>query len=82
LVARAHALQPLLREYAAQKVIDAINDLVNIHGAGSFAESSRMQQIWRDANTAARHAGLNPAVGYEVYGKALLDVDEPITAMV
>ncbi len=68
--------------YAAQQVLEAINDLVNIHGAGSFAESSRMQQIWRDANTAARHAGLNAAVGYEVYGKALLNVDERITAMI
>jgi 3-hydroxy-9,10-secoandrosta-1,3,5(10)-triene-9,17-dione monooxygenase len=68
--------------YAAQQVLDAIHVLVNIHGAGSFAESSRMQQIWRDANTGARHAGLNAVVGYEVYGKALLDVDERITAMV
>jgi 3-hydroxy-9,10-secoandrosta-1,3,5(10)-triene-9,17-dione monooxygenase len=68
--------------YAAQQVLQAIHDLVNIHGAGSFAESSRMQQIWRDANTAARHAGLNAAVGYEVYGKALLDIDERITAMI
>jgi hypothetical protein len=63
-------------------VLQAIHELVNIHGAGSFAESSRMQQIWRDANTAARHAGLNSAVGYEVYGKALLNVDERITAMI
>jgi alkylation response protein AidB-like acyl-CoA dehydrogenase len=68
--------------YAAQKVLEAINGLVNIHGAGSFAESSRMQQIWRDTNTAARHAGLNAAVGYEVYGKALLNVEERITAMI
>jgi 3-hydroxy-9,10-secoandrosta-1,3,5(10)-triene-9,17-dione monooxygenase len=68
--------------YAAQRVLEAIHDLVNIHGAGSFAESSRMQQIWRDANTAARHAGLNAAVGYEVYGKALLNGDERITAMI
>jgi 3-hydroxy-9,10-secoandrosta-1,3,5(10)-triene-9,17-dione monooxygenase len=68
--------------YAAHQVLEAINDLVNIHGAGSFAESSRMQQIWRDANTAARHAGLNAVVGYEVYGKALLNVDERITAMI
>jgi 3-hydroxy-9,10-secoandrosta-1,3,5(10)-triene-9,17-dione monooxygenase len=30
----------------------------------------------------ARHAGLNAAVGYEVYGKALLNVEERITAMV
>jgi alkylation response protein AidB-like acyl-CoA dehydrogenase len=68
--------------YAAQQVLQAIHELVNIHGAGSFAESSRMQQIWRDANTAARHAGLNSGVGYEVYGKSLLDVDERITAMI
>ncbi len=68
--------------YAAQQVLDAINALVNIHGAGSFAESSRMQQLWRDANTAARHAGLNTEVGYEVYGKALLDIEERISAMV
>ena len=68
--------------YAAQQVLDAINMLVNIHGAGSFAESSRMQQLWRDANTAARHAGLNALVGYEMYGKALLDIEERISAMV
>lgn len=36
----------------------------------------------RDANTAARHAGLNAVVGYEVYGKALLNVDKRITAMI
>jgi len=30
--------------YAAQQVLQAIHELVNIHGAGSFAESSRMQQ--------------------------------------
>jgi 3-hydroxy-9,10-secoandrosta-1,3,5(10)-triene-9,17-dione monooxygenase len=68
--------------YAAQQVLKAIHDLVNIHGAGSFAETNRMQQIWRDANTAARHAGLNAAVGYEVLGKALLGVEESITPMV
>jgi alkylation response protein AidB-like acyl-CoA dehydrogenase len=68
--------------YAGQKVLEAINDLVNIHGAGSFAESRRMQQIWRDTNTAARHAGLDAAVGYEVYGKALLNVEERITAVI
>jgi alkylation response protein AidB-like acyl-CoA dehydrogenase len=68
--------------YAAQEMLEGIHDLVNIHGAGSFAESSRMQQIWRDAKTAARQAGLNAVVGYEVYGKALLNVDERITAMI
>ena len=68
--------------YAAQQVLEAINALVNVHGAASFAESSRLQQYWRDANTAARHAGLNAMVGYEVFGKALLGVEERISPMV
>jgi alkylation response protein AidB-like acyl-CoA dehydrogenase len=68
--------------YAAQQVLDAIHVLVNVHGAATFAESSLMQQYWRDANTAARHAGLNAHVGYEVFGKALLGVPERISPMV
>ncbi len=53
-----------------------------MHGAATFAESSRLQQYWRDASTAARHAGLNAAVGYEILGKDLLGIDEPISPMV
>jgi 3-hydroxy-9,10-secoandrosta-1,3,5(10)-triene-9,17-dione monooxygenase len=68
--------------YLAQQVLDAISVLVNVHGAGSFAESNRLQQYWRDANTAARHAGLQPVVGYEVYGKSLLGIEERISPMV
>jgi 3-hydroxy-9,10-secoandrosta-1,3,5(10)-triene-9,17-dione monooxygenase len=65
--------------YAVQQVLEAIAILVSVHGAGSFAESNRMQQYWRDANTAARHAGLNATVGYEIFGKSLLGVQERIT---
>jgi 3-hydroxy-9,10-secoandrosta-1,3,5(10)-triene-9,17-dione monooxygenase len=68
--------------YVAQQVLDAISVLVNVHGAGSFAESNRMQQYWRDANTAARHAALQPVVGYEVYGKSLLGIEERISPAV
>ena len=68
--------------YVAQRVLDAISALINVHGAGSFAESSRMQQYWRDANTAARHAALQPIVGYEVYGKSLLGIQERISSAV
>jgi alkylation response protein AidB-like acyl-CoA dehydrogenase len=68
--------------YAAQQVLEAIQILANVHGAGGFAESSRMQQYWRDANTAARHGGLNAVIGHEIYGKALLGVEERIGRMV
>lgn len=68
--------------YAAQQILDGINILLNVHGAGSFAESNPMQRYWRDANTGARHAALNSAVGYEIFGKSLLAVDERISAVI
>ncbi|MCM3298328.1 acyl-CoA dehydrogenase family protein [Streptomyces pseudogriseolus] len=80
-----HATRTRLRAqagYAAQQVLAAITTLLNVHGAAAFAETSPLQRIWRDAGTAARHAGLVPAVGYEVYGKALLGIDERVSLMV
>jgi 3-hydroxy-9,10-secoandrosta-1,3,5(10)-triene-9,17-dione monooxygenase len=68
--------------YAAQQVLAAIHGLVDVHGAATFAEANPVQRYWRDANTAARHAGLHATVGYEVLGKALLGVEERITPMV
>lgn len=68
--------------YAAQQVVEALSILVDAHGAGSFAESSQLQQYWRDANTAARHAGLQATVGFEVYGKSILGVAERISSTV
>jgi 3-hydroxy-9,10-secoandrosta-1,3,5(10)-triene-9,17-dione monooxygenase len=67
---------------AAQWVIEALNILMNVHGFGAFAEAERLQRLWRDANTGARHAGLNSAIGSEMYGKALLGVDEFISPIV
>jgi alkylation response protein AidB-like acyl-CoA dehydrogenase len=68
--------------YAVQQVLEAIQIMLNVHGSGGFAETSPLQQIWRDANTGGRHAGFNTAVGYEVFGKALLGVADRITALV
>lgn len=68
--------------YVAECVTRAIDILLSAHGAGSFAEVSPLQRIWRDSATAARHAIVAPQISYEIYGKALLGVDEPITPMV
>lgn len=65
--------------YAVGASLAAVNVLVSAHGAGSFADSSPLQRIWRDANTAGRHALIDPEVGYEIYGKALLGVCERIS---
>ncbi len=68
--------------WVAEHVTRAIDILLSAHGAGSFADVSPLQRIWRDSATAARHAIVSPAVSYEIYGKALLGVDEKITPLV
>lgn len=68
--------------YVAESITKAIDILLSAHGAGSFAEVNPLQRIWRDSSTAARHAVAAPMVGYEVYGKALLGVEETITPLV
>ncbi|MBB5937896.1 acyl-CoA dehydrogenase family protein [Streptomyces zagrosensis] len=68
--------------HAIHNVLDAINTLLNVHGGGSFADTNPLQRIWRDANTAGRHAVATPAVGMEIYGKLLLGVEERITPFI
>jgi alkylation response protein AidB-like acyl-CoA dehydrogenase len=66
----------------ATEITQAMDILISAHGAGSFAEASPMQRWWRDSNTAARHAIVMPAVGTEVYGKALLGLENTVTPLV
>jgi alkylation response protein AidB-like acyl-CoA dehydrogenase len=68
--------------YTAECITKAIDGLLYAHGAGSFADVSPLQRIWRDSATAARHAVVSPQVSYEVYGKALLGSDDSITPLV
>ena len=68
--------------YVAECVTRAIDILLYAHGAGSFADVNPLQRIWRDSATAARHAVVAPQVGYEVYGKALLGVEDTITPLI
>ncbi|MEU0113221.1 hypothetical protein ABZ137_05700 [Streptomyces bobili] len=63
-------------------MLGAIEILLNAHGSSAFADRHPLQRTWRAAGVAARHAGPVPAVGPEVYGKSLLDVDERVSLMV
>ena len=60
---------------------DAIDLLMSAHGASSFAEFNPLQRIWRDSETASRHAVLSPEISAEVYGRALLGITEKITPL-
>jgi len=62
--------------WAAETVSRAIETLLTAHGSGGFAEVNAIQRFWRDQAVAARHAFILPALGYELYGKALLGRDD------
>jgi 3-hydroxy-9,10-secoandrosta-1,3,5(10)-triene-9,17-dione monooxygenase len=70
--------------WASKRVREALALILDAHGASGFADSSPMQRIWRDANTAGRHAIVNELVNDELYGKALLGfgMDEQVTDLI
>ena len=54
----------------ARQCREAIEILLNVNGAGSFAESNPLQRMWRDAETASRHAVVNPEHQSGLYGRS------------
>ncbi|MEU6672457.1 acyl-CoA dehydrogenase family protein [Streptomyces sp. NPDC046727] len=61
---------------------EALDLLLNVHGARSFAEDSPLQRMWRDLETGTRHAMINPAIATEMYGRALLGIEDQITPLI
>ncbi len=68
--------------YVVEKITQAIDKLLFAHGSAGFADASPLQRIWRDAAVASRHAVVLPPIGYELYGKALLGVENNITPLI
>ena len=68
--------------WVVEHVRDAIQLLIDSHGAGSYAESSPLQRIWRDSSVGGHHAMMNYAINYEVFGKQLLGVQTPVVPVI
>jgi alkylation response protein AidB-like acyl-CoA dehydrogenase len=68
--------------YAGKLLREAIDTLVSIAGAASFAEASPVQRFWRDANVASRHAVITTMPNLELYGRALLGLEDNITDLI
>ena len=66
----------------ARRSREAVDLLLNVHGAGSFAEANPLQRIWRDLEVCSRHAVVNAEISKELYGRALLGVEEQVTALI
>jgi 3-hydroxy-9,10-secoandrosta-1,3,5(10)-triene-9,17-dione monooxygenase len=62
--------------YASETLRGAMDRLINVGGASSFAEVSSLQRNWRDLNVGSRHAfvATNPVL--EVYGRAMFGLHQ------
>jgi alkylation response protein AidB-like acyl-CoA dehydrogenase len=56
----------------------AINRLLSVNGASSFALVNPLQRMWRDSEVASRHAFVLPEVANLVYGRVLYGTVDPI----
>ncbi len=63
---------------AAKLCREAINRLLSVNGASSFANVNPMQRIWRDSEMASRHAFVLPELAAHVYGRQLFGVEDII----
>jgi len=68
--------------HAAQRCREAVEILLNVGGAGSFAQANPLQRIWRDLETGSRHAFISLNINEEIYGRALLGIDEQVSPFV
>ncbi|WP_165191755.1 acyl-CoA dehydrogenase family protein [Caulobacter soli] len=50
----------------------AVDRLVSVSGASSFAEASLVQRYWKDLNVASRHAFLGTEQSFEQFGRSLV----------
>ncbi len=62
--------------WAVDNITEAIGLLLNAAGSGVFAESNPIQRFWRDQAIVARHGYVSPPLAYEIYGSALLGVED------
>jgi 3-hydroxy-9,10-secoandrosta-1,3,5(10)-triene-9,17-dione monooxygenase len=68
--------------HAVRCARDAVDLLLTIGGASSFADGSPLQQAWRDVETASRHAAFSLETSREIYGRVLMGVELPPSAVI
>jgi alkylation response protein AidB-like acyl-CoA dehydrogenase len=64
---------------AVQYAREAIRMLVSVHGAASFATANSLQRIWRDSEVASSHTILRQEINSQLYGQALLGIEDSVT---
>jgi alkylation response protein AidB-like acyl-CoA dehydrogenase len=65
---------------AVSRLRESLSILLDLAGAGAFAQANPLNLLWRDFETASRHAFLSPDLGRELYGRALLGIEPQMAA--
>lgn len=65
--------------FAPTQLRQAVDRLLNISGASSFANANMIQRNWRDLSVMTRHGFMVPQVAYEIYGMELLGIEPNIS---
>ncbi|MFJ6073956.1 acyl-CoA dehydrogenase family protein [Streptomyces sp. NPDC093065] len=68
--------------HASTCLRQAVQLLLTVGGASGFSRTAAVQRYWRDLETAARHPALNPGLAREMYGRALVGDERPVSPMV
>ncbi|MFF4749210.1 acyl-CoA dehydrogenase family protein [Streptomyces sp. NPDC002514] len=68
--------------HASECLRAAVQSLLTVSGAGSFSSAKAVQRYWRDLETGCRHPTLNPGLAREMYGRALVGDQRPVSPMV
>lgn len=56
----------------------AINRLLSVNGASSFATANHLNRVWRDSEVASRHAFVHPEFAELIYGRVLYGIFDPV----
>jgi alkylation response protein AidB-like acyl-CoA dehydrogenase len=67
--------------YLVERLRQAVDTLLDVAGAGSFASANPVQRLWRDLNVGSRHAFLATNPSLETFGRSMFDLD-PIYVIV
>ncbi len=65
----------------ATRCREAVGLLLDVVGASSFAQANPLQRTWRDLEIICRHGLVNPNLARDIYGRALLGVDEQVSPL-
>ncbi|WP_433281042.1 acyl-CoA dehydrogenase family protein [Pseudonocardia xinjiangensis] len=65
-----------------QRCREAMEQLLDTGGTSAFRRSNPLQRFWRGLATLSRTRGVSPSLNKEIYGRALLGIEEQVVEVI